>query len=1046
MKQQKYDIFISYRRKTGVDDARLLQQSLKARGYNVFFDYDSLRDGKFDERIYAAIEEAPIFILLLSEGSLDTCYKEDDWVRIEIEYAVKHECKIIPVALDPAHWAFPNNLPNSISGIVRVQISELNKAALFEESIDRIVNDRFPESLKNVMRFKRVDVSDTHDWYDKLPVLGKVVAYVKTFWGLTLLIMPMWVRDYCEWRRGFNFWICVLVAVIGFAFLVGRDRLKSFFKSSVRLLLGKSVSLNIKDTLLEILRCWLCAFIVGWLIILLAMQSLILLDIVGLYEYSFPYLNPCLKLNGESLWATGIMLALCRFFILVVMRRRLYFNKDVIWKWGIICLLPIVVFLAAKENSSYFRKKLRRIAKRQDPTYFAIKAYDEKDYSGFWSLVGRADVENIEIIRRLGTAYQKGYGIEGPDYRKAIEQYNKLLNFDTTGEIEFHIGLCLHLCKEYNKAKVCLINAVKKGYCEAFVLLGSFYEYGAGGCQVDLEKAAECYEKAMKTKNLKFYKLAEQNLNRVRRTLDRTIRKTRNENAFKNYELAWSCIEYKDGSVSLTSPAVPTNTTGELIIPSVLAGRTVRSIGEQSFGKCDLLKSVIISEGVSNIDGGAFLGCKSLENVEMPFSVTNIGDYAFAMCKSLKSITIPNGVKNVSQGMFEGCSALETVLLPSSVTNIGVVAFQDCKALTSVKIPEGVVSIGFSAFASCASLASVTIPSNVRSIEGHAFSGCKSLVALRIPMGVSRIGGGAFTDCDSLKIFVVDPENPYYCMRDGFLLTRDGKMLIDYPVKNKISLIIPDGVKCIGDNALSHGKVLDSVTFPESVTEIKQWALRDCESLKTVKFLGDKPLVDSGAFFNISTNCTVIIPVHNKTWKDVGDIWHGMRVKREDSVRKENTKAAVQSYFRKDYKSFWTLRENADQEDLTIALISGDAYANGYGCETNYIKAIMAYKKARTMVNDEKKRSILDFAIAVCYDEATMCITAAKYARYAVDRGNIDAYLLIGAYKEKGLAGYKIDMVGARECYEKALQSSNSIIKRNAREGLDRISIKSRNE
>ena len=71
MNQQKYDIFISYRRKTGVDDARLLQQSLKARGYNVFFDYDSLRDGKFDERIYAAIEEAPIFILILSEGALD---------------------------------------------------------------------------------------------------------------------------------------------------------------------------------------------------------------------------------------------------------------------------------------------------------------------------------------------------------------------------------------------------------------------------------------------------------------------------------------------------------------------------------------------------------------------------------------------------------------------------------------------------------------------------------------------------------------------------------------------------------------------------------------------------------------------------------------------------------------------------------------------------------------------------------------------------------------------------------------------------------------
>ena len=109
MKQNKYDIFISYRRKTGADDARLLQQALKARGYNVFFDYDSLRDGKFNERIYAAIEEAPIFILMLSEGALDNCANEGDWVRIEIEYALMYKCKIVPVSINPSSWIFPKS-------------------------------------------------------------------------------------------------------------------------------------------------------------------------------------------------------------------------------------------------------------------------------------------------------------------------------------------------------------------------------------------------------------------------------------------------------------------------------------------------------------------------------------------------------------------------------------------------------------------------------------------------------------------------------------------------------------------------------------------------------------------------------------------------------------------------------------------------------------------------------------------------------------------------------------------------------------------------
>lgn len=173
MNQQKYDIFISYRRKTGVDDARLLQQSLKARGYNVFFDYDSLRDGKFDERIYAAIEEAPIFILILSEGALDNCVYKDDWVRNEIEHALKHKRKIIPIASNTYHSPlsffrrlltivklmfghdrkeiqyFPSNLPQTLSPITKEQVSELNKASLFDESVDKIIMNRFPLGLSN---------------------------------------------------------------------------------------------------------------------------------------------------------------------------------------------------------------------------------------------------------------------------------------------------------------------------------------------------------------------------------------------------------------------------------------------------------------------------------------------------------------------------------------------------------------------------------------------------------------------------------------------------------------------------------------------------------------------------------------------------------------------------------------------------------------------------------------------------------------------------------------------------------------------------------
>ncbi len=147
-----YDVFISYRRETGADDARLLQQALMARGFNVFFDYDSLRDGKFDEKIFEAIDEAPVFVLMLTERALDRCLEDGDWVRLEIERALVGNKHIVPVVPSSQHWVFPDRLPASLKGIPFEQASELNKASLFVRSVDQIVEDRFPEALRRKCR------------------------------------------------------------------------------------------------------------------------------------------------------------------------------------------------------------------------------------------------------------------------------------------------------------------------------------------------------------------------------------------------------------------------------------------------------------------------------------------------------------------------------------------------------------------------------------------------------------------------------------------------------------------------------------------------------------------------------------------------------------------------------------------------------------------------------------------------------------------------------------------------------------------------------
>lgn len=141
---QKYDIFISYRRATGANAARMMQLALTARGYSAFFDYSSLKDGKFNEAIYLAIDSCEVFILMMTEGALDRCAEEGDWVRLEIQRAIEKGKHIVPVRPSDQMWEdFPDNLPKELAAICKEQVSKLDMETLFESSLDEIENYRF---------------------------------------------------------------------------------------------------------------------------------------------------------------------------------------------------------------------------------------------------------------------------------------------------------------------------------------------------------------------------------------------------------------------------------------------------------------------------------------------------------------------------------------------------------------------------------------------------------------------------------------------------------------------------------------------------------------------------------------------------------------------------------------------------------------------------------------------------------------------------------------------------------------------------------------
>ena len=110
-----YDIFISYKRKSG-QTASNLYYRLTTRGYSTFYDLDEMRTGNFNEQLLSYIDNAKDVFVIIEDGSLDGCKREDwenDWFLFEIAHAIEKKKNIIPILLDcnmPHQEFFPDKL------------------------------------------------------------------------------------------------------------------------------------------------------------------------------------------------------------------------------------------------------------------------------------------------------------------------------------------------------------------------------------------------------------------------------------------------------------------------------------------------------------------------------------------------------------------------------------------------------------------------------------------------------------------------------------------------------------------------------------------------------------------------------------------------------------------------------------------------------------------------------------------------------------------------------------------------------------------------
>ena len=281
----------------------------------------------------------------------------------------------------------------------------------------------------------------------------------------------------------------------------------------------------------------------------------------------------------------------------------------------------------------------------------------------------------------------------------------------------------------------------------------------------------------------------------------------------------------------------------------------IKGIGNGAFAGCPLRGSLILPEGLKYIGGDAF------------------GAYGHQQNNLTGELYIPSTVEYIGDNIFGGydsrlCYISGEVVLPHEMKYLGC-AFYDCPRLTgTIRIPEGLTEVN--GFAAPNMTGDVIIPQGVKKVNG--IGGQPS--SIYFPEGIEEIGFQAFFNKTSLKGDIKLPSTIKKIGIRGFACTQISHVTLP----NSLEIIEPN----VFDGCVS---LIDTLTIPNSVLQIKECAFRNCQKLNAIIFpeslehiWGDcisgcwsldyiqcnakvPPLVEGGKFTGIEkNNFTLVVP------------------------------------------------------------------------------------------------------------------------------------------------------------------------------------------
>lgn len=260
-----------------------------------------------------------------------------------------------------------------------------------------------------------------------------------------------------------------------------------------------------------------------------------------------------------------------------------------------------------------------------------------------------------------------------------------------------------------------------------------------------------------------------------------------------------------------------------------------------------------VSRMVLSKDASRVIGCADgLRTAAFPPTVRSVDMQAFCGADVLRSVVLNDGLTRLggelhikdqevwTRSPFQN-SAITSVRLPSAMQRVEPGAFENCKRLRNVSLPEGVKYIGVRSFAGTA-LSELELPRSIVRVDPQAF--LNEHLTVRFAAGTDAIPREVLMDCTFGHLFI--PASVREIRQDAC-------------ARSTVSSVVFEAGSClerIGPETFC-GCRISSLSLPDSVKSVEMAAFRDCRDLVCLELSESAALAEIGnnAFRNTALTC-----------------------------------------------------------------------------------------------------------------------------------------------------------------------------------------------